>query len=300
MQTTTIATAFTFVHKPGCRCSSEHGGTYADRLSRLRHGLVAQHEGMTLERVCEDHYPDGCCLDWGPGEGWPADHRDYHLLALYRAAIAARTTRETTAARDASGALALALQKAPWGAQPDGTFLTRQTAYGVASGRYAHTLHAPAKRGPLAEALDPEAWSAYQRGDVFLTGLRTFDEARAVREAERAKMRTENLRYDARRRAAAAILAEGGSLAYAPGQMSGTVCVDGEMLSARGVLRTALALHGTAVDVQGAESLIDGWLAATLGAAWWHDSAYGWADRIDLKIDGVVLLDAPRVAEVRS
>jgi hypothetical protein len=143
-------------------------------------------------------------------------------------------------AAEAGDLLARVLQAASWGAQPDGSFVTRHTAYSVASGRYVHTLHAPAKQGPLAEARDPESWASYQAGAIHLTALRTREEARAIRETERARNRREQEEYAGARRAAAVGLRNGRSLPYVPGQEYGAVRTPhGVAVSARGALVAA-------------------------------------------------------------
>jgi len=247
--------AFTYIHVPGCDCDSSDGGSYAERLSHLRHAEVEQlgERADAWEIVCEN-IPDGSCLAWlspeRTGQGWPAAHRDYHLMALYEAAIVegeahGRRTGsmppqdlgvaaghyacgEVSSARER---LAQALSVAPWGAQPDGSFVTRQTAYSVASGRYEHTLHAQAKQGPLATARDPESWASYSAGHVTLTALRTREEARAIRAKEKRAQYQAAVTYAMRRDWAGRHLryAEG-SLPFAPGQNGGTVQVEIEEL----------------------------------------------------------------------
>lgn len=95
--------AFSFIHKTGCDCSSDDGGTYADRLSRTRHAEAALATSVGGDAVGWEEavrrYPDGCCLAWAAGEhgGWPGDRRDYSLMRLYREAVASRATRTVNA-----------------------------------------------------------------------------------------------------------------------------------------------------------------------------------------------------------
>jgi hypothetical protein len=170
-------------------------------------------------RHAQAHVPNGSCLAWldaHPGPSWPGDHRAYHVLALYEIAM----RRHGTATERASvEALSAALQHAPWGAQPEGSFITRRSRW-IASSAHVSTLHAPGKQGPLAEVADDE------RGDgCSLVALRTREEARAIREAERARNR-------ARAETGRAVLIEvdaglraGRTYRYSPGQRWGTLCV---------------------------------------------------------------------------
>lgn len=259
-----IVLSFDYIHVVDCSCKSD----YAERLASHRQEFI---ERIGSEEEAAQYIPDGACLEWldeaHRGQGWPCDHRDYHLIRLYEAALrlkgagaaawaqveavrasqrerpsfdawnksqAEKNEDDTACAaheaaerseREAANILAIALQAAPWGAQPDGSFVTRQTAHQVASGRYVHTLHAPCKQGPIAEALDPESWVAYQSGEVHLTALRTREEARLLREEEREKACVAQLAYDARRKRAGDELRDGKSLPYVPGQERGTVAV---------------------------------------------------------------------------
>ncbi len=219
----TITAPFTYIHKAGCDCDTDtdNGGTYAERLSRTRHDEAALAVSIGGEAVGWDEavrrFPDGCCLAWAAGDGgWPGDRRDYHLIQLYRTALAQRgsgaagwaaveryrarrrergdfngydhahvtvegcapcekdarlceTARSVEQAEQhAQDVLAAALAAAPHGAQPDGSFVTRRST-SVASGRYVHTLHAPAKQGPLVSARDAESWADYMAGCVSRT-----------------------------------------------------------------------------------------------------------------------------------
>lgn len=146
-------------------------------------------------------------------------------LAAWRAAL--------DLAQETRSALATALHAAQWGAQPDGSFVTRAslTCGGMAS---RSTLHAPAKQGPLAEVED------HERGDGYtLTALRTREEARTIRDVERCENRDVERMYAALRRRAGAVLRDGGELPYSPGQECGTVEIHDRRVSAKGALVAA-------------------------------------------------------------
>jgi hypothetical protein len=130
-------------------------------------------------------------------------------------------------------ALAAALQRVPWGAQPDGSFVTRQTRW-IASSACVSTLHAPGKQGPLAEAVDDE-----RGGGVSLRVLRTRAEALAVRATEKRAGRENAAAYALRLRAAGVHIRRRG-LPFTPGQEYGYVRLpSGDTVSARGALRAA-------------------------------------------------------------
>lgn len=168
------------------------------------------------------------------------------LLALHAAAINARAALAAdrangypnwntviTAERDTREALAAALRAAPWGAQPDGCFVTRCSVT-IGSMASIYTLHAPAKQGALATVRD------HERGnDYTLTALLTREEARTLRAVERCENRDEERAYAALRRYAGAWLRLGGELAYSPGQEGGIVEIDSRRISARGALVAA-------------------------------------------------------------
>lgn len=328
---------FSFIHKTGCDCSSDDGGTYADRLSRTRHAEAALATSVGGDAVGWEEavrrYPDGCCLAWAAGEqgGWPGDRRDYHLIQLYRGALALRGTgaaawaaveayrserrtrgdfdaydhahpnsagcapceeddRLCAASRDAAqteqhaqNVLAAALALASHGAQPDGSFVTRQSTH-IASGRYVHTLHAPGRGGPLVEAQDAEGWTDYLAGVVHLKAFRTTAEARAIREEERRAARQGQERYDVLLVAAATMLAERYRLPYRPGQKWGTVAVRDGHVSALGALRVACKLSGLH-DPKHAEQLLETWTRAGLD----DGSAAG----LTLGIDGIDRAETP-------
>ncbi len=222
---------FDYIHATDCDCNTDNGGPYATRLSRIRHEKVEQ-MGASWEDVVEK-LPDGSCLAWmneaHVGQGWPGDHRDYHLIRTWTTALAERESHSTYEARDA---LAEALSLASWGSQPDGSFVTRHSL-GIASGRYVHTLHAPNKRGPLAQAVDAE-----RTDRVYLRELREREEAWAHRLAEKEMWRTRAAAYEARRLEAGRLLGEEHALEYTPGQEGGSVWLSGKVaVSARGALR---------------------------------------------------------------
>ena len=96
------------------------------------------------------------------------------------------------AATAACEALAGALSEAPWGAQPDGSFVTRRSRF-VASLAYQSSLHAPNRRGVLAASEDHVNGLDAAEGPVLgsprgLT-LRTYAEAWRIRQDERAQRR---------------------------------------------------------------------------------------------------------------
>lgn len=216
---------FSYIHVPGCSCSTD----YAAQLSAARHAEV-ERIGSAVGAAW-DHavrcIPDGSCLAWlDRHEGWPADHRDYHLMDLWRAALE-DWQAECTEAGEMDLSLPLswtrlqdALAAAPHGAQPDGSFITRQTIYQIASGRYVHALHAPGKGGPIAEYSDA---IPYQRS-ASLT-MRTRSAARAIREAERARGREAQAEYSVLLdRVAAALRTHPAE--YDPGQKGGAFTVE--------------------------------------------------------------------------
>jgi hypothetical protein len=314
--------SFDYVHVSGCDCNSDNGGSYADRLYRLRHKVTKNNFSVCGEgawdAACEA-IPHGSCLGWldappgcGVSAGWPGAHRDYHILRLWEAAMvlkgagatswaaveAAREARSSEtlcspaevaavdalargvysrtealdavaaedgalceahraaeqAERDATERLALALQQASWGAQPDGSFLTRRSTH-IASGRYEHMLHAPARQGPLVEARDDE------RGcGVRLVAIRTRVEAQAVRAQERASNREKDRGYTLRLQAAKLMLQHGDALPYESSQAYGTVRLpSGAVVSARGALQAVglTKAEATALIVEGAALIVE-------------------------------------------
>lgn len=277
---------FTYIHVPGCNCSS--APDYQAQLAAAR----AEAKGVWSSP--EERVPEGSCVGWilpaHRGQGWPADHRDYQLLALHaevvrcRAVLAAtKATHEgmtirdgwnpteaeraeegaafdawmaaQTAERAAADTLEEALGATSHGAQPDGSFVTRHTIYSIASGRYCTTLHAPAKQGPIAELVDPQQG----HGAAELRVVRTREEARAVMKEARAKSREDAKRYEADRREAGAVLANGFKLVFFAGQNGGKVRLEypnlvgvpRRMVSARGALRAA------GMTKEGAQALLD-------------------------------------------
>jgi hypothetical protein len=141
--------AFDYVHVSGCSCS---GPDYSERRAFALMWLLELHEQLPAQLV-----PDGSCLAWlGLPRAWPSRHRDYHLLARYDRAIqhgkyevADRSPHDSAESCAARAALREALAAAPWGPQPDGSFVARRSI-GVASGRYVHTLLARERGRPLA------------------------------------------------------------------------------------------------------------------------------------------------------
>jgi hypothetical protein len=302
-----IMNAFDYVHAPTCSCHNQDFPRET-QLAWARWAETVRLRGLVLAGTEFDSarakIPDGSCVGWIDGHGdWPVAHRDHHLMArwasvvklhseaervraIYEAARSAGTltmdpANESVSVEwgdylrlhdvlsEAHHALLVALTEAPWGPQPDGSFLTRRSI-GVASGRHVHTLHAPASGGPLAEAAD----SAYTRGKVSSWVVRTRGEARALREEERAQNRARARRYDARRRMAILILRAGGRLPYRSGQRYGVfdvsgpcaeldMCTGGERptVSAVGVLRgcgfSLAAAQSALPDEDGTFSLAD-------------------------------------------
>lgn len=215
---------------------------------------------------CDGHFmcarpttPEGYVLtgakDLTPA-GWREEARPFSPLALHHAAIAAKTAVASfvfdrsldgdakiaerarwdaaiTRERETREALAAALHGAAWGAQPDGSFVTREslTCGGMAA---RTTLHAPAKQGPLAVVEDHE-----RDDDYTLTVLRTREEAREIRDVERCQNRDAERMYAALRRCAGMVLRDGGELPYCSGQKFGSVTIHDRQVSARGALVAA-------------------------------------------------------------
>lgn len=223
-------------------------------LARWREAIAVRGTGAAAWAKVEDARrrrsadPDTAPhVDWYPAEreAWDrgasaAEERawiageDERLIAAYRAASLVEL--------DVNAALLAALASAPWGTQPDGSFVTQRScaAWNHTHG-YVYTLHAPGKGGPLVEAL------CHRRGDAGrITELRTAQEARKIREAERRLARMHLAKYEAARLAAGRRLRKGLPLEYRAGQEWGTVTlpvhvrdVGGSIVSARGALRAA-------------------------------------------------------------
>lgn len=238
-----------YIHAPDCTCFTDPDGRAKITDDRAPWG---SRSGAATA------LPPGACPGWlaVEGGGWPCDHVDHHLLERHAAATRAVQAVATfqfnrsldgdallaeRAAWDAAivrqretrEVLAAALHAAQWGAQPDGSFVTRAslTCGGMAA---RSTLHAPAKQGPLAEVED------HERGnDYTLTALRTREEARTIRDVERCENRDAERMYAALRRCAGAVLRDGGELLYSPGQECGTVEIHDRWVSARGALVAA-------------------------------------------------------------
>jgi hypothetical protein len=236
-----------YIHAPGCTC-------FSDPEARAK--VIDQRAPYGSRSGAATALPPGACPGWFASGSWPCDHIDHHLLARHAAAVAAKEAVASfvfnrsldgdallaeRAAWDAAivrqretrEVLAAALHAAQWGAQPDGSFVTRAslTCGGMAA---RSTLHAPAKQGPLAEVED------HERGnDYTLTALRTREKARTIRDVERCENRDAERMYAALRRRAGAVLRDGGELRYSPGQEYGTVEIHDRWVSARGALVAA-------------------------------------------------------------
>jgi hypothetical protein len=213
-----------FIHAPGCTCSAESPSYAAQPSAHYDSHMLDLYRAVFETRAAvasfDAAHPNGWdfadCNAPSPNE-WEA----------FRAA--------TLAAETAQASLVDALATAMHGAQPDGSFVTRQSTH-VASGHYIHTLHAPGKGGPLVEAQDGERFG----GPTYLRALRTREEARAIRETERTRNREAQALYAVRRRAARVALMHGKALPYSPGQEFGSVRIpSGDHVSARGALRAA-------------------------------------------------------------
>lgn len=124
------------------------------------------------------------------------------------------------ASRDASAearaTLALALGAAPWGAQPDGAFVTR-SAWHTGDSSYAY-LHAPNRRGILASA------KCGRRDDWWsLTGLHTHAAAWQSRLEERDRNRAATRTYASARAEVLRALESGREVVFSDGQEGGTL-----------------------------------------------------------------------------
>lgn len=214
-----------YIHVPGCDCTSSTD--YAERReAAIQH--AALRDGLT-DGLVRENSPRGSCLSWltdeHRGHGWPFAHTDQELLRLHTAALAERTEKASgyTEYSDRSerdyarrDALAAAIAAAPWGAQPDGSFVTRRSQ-GVSTMDRIHTLHAPNKGGPIAEARDGAMSS------VSLCCLRTREEAATIRLTERARNRVAALELTSLRDAIDDAVRLGSWLWYEPGVEGGTV-----------------------------------------------------------------------------
>lgn len=269
----------TYIHKPGCGCNVG-SADYALRLIRARldafplrdepYGYYAHarhdQEGARGDWSAAERYPVGCCLAWQEGEGWPGDYRDHHLLALHAAALAASPVSRGAiggpmaewaegpeahdAAQAALDALAVALGSAPWGAQPDGSFVTLHATQ-VGRSPTVATLHAPGRGGPLAVAEHYRSDWGTREWRVGLTALRTVEEARTIREEERRVNMERAAQYEAVRREAGSRIAAGEGLEFCFGQEGGTVSL-GEgrpVVSAPGALTAAGFSRSSASEI---------------------------------------------------
>lgn len=245
----------TYIHKRGCDCTRFPEVPYVDRLSWTRHAEASMTgEGgnaVGWDEACV-RYPDGCCLAWYEGEGWPGTHVDHHLMALWQRAIDSHTADKAldTAQTEAIRAdLTEAIYAARHGAQPDGSFITdRRLTW---DGERCATLHAPGKGGPLVSVVYGG------RGRTYLSALRTRVEARAIRDADRAQNRAAEREHANLCASIDAHLASGLRVYYEPGQMFGTFMEPGISplrVSARGACKRA------GIELS----------ALPRAAGWWH------------------------------
>ena len=128
---------------------------------------------------------------------------------------------------DATRALARALYDATWGAQPDGSFVTRRRDW---DGHFATALHAPARRGCLALTISGESVDISARSEAMAR-------ANVQRDARRADVQA----LDANRRRIDHAVRVGAALWYEPGQEGGIVRIDAgsQGASARGTCKRA-------------------------------------------------------------
>lgn len=170
--------------------------------------------------------------------GWtPAEHaEDVDLCAAYHDADRVE--------HDSIADLCAAIRNAEWGQQADVSFVSR-SAVTCGGFQQHHTLHAPAKQGPICEVRD------HERGyGSSLVALRTREEAREIRAAERCDNRDAERLYASLRRRAGAILRAGGTLPFCTGQEYGFVTFgDKRYVSARGALVAAGLTKDTALAV---------------------------------------------------
>ena len=179
------------------------------------------------------------------------------LLALHAAAIAARGT---DAERVAADALFAAMAAAPWGAQPDGTFLTH-TCEGSWWARWGTTyeLHAPARSGVIATLTERHD------GEPDTSLVYTREDARVREEEVRAWRRQRAAAYESRRQTMGAALLRGEALPYGPGEKGGVVGpldergihIHEEQVSAMGALRAAGVTGADAEDLLRAAGSLD-------------------------------------------
>jgi len=174
-----------------------------------------------LDTYRAEHSASG--YGWGNTGGETERAEDDALRAAFNAAEKAE--------HDSIADLCAAVRAAEWGPQPDGSFVARHASQ-IGRMPDVHTLHAPAKQGPLCEVRDHERGPGSR-----LVALRTREEARAIRAVERAANATRQAVYEANRQEAGAILRRGGTLPYCPGQEYGFVEIpSGARVAARGAL----------------------------------------------------------------
>ena len=157
------------------------------------------------------------------------------LLALYATAIAAESaagaapwpvSSELEATRAASAtALADAIVAAEWGTQRDGSFVTISMRF---DGRHElRMLHAPNKGGPIAKVVDG-----------VLLKLWTREEARVLREEQRARNRLRLEEYEVALSHVVDLLRSGVAVPYCSGMEGGVLYANGTYsVSACGALR---------------------------------------------------------------
>jgi hypothetical protein len=177
-------------------------------------GLLALHAALLASSVPDAWGPDAPHDTWGDFEYYgQVDWLSEVRTAWYR--------------KDAMTSFLSAMADATWGVQPDGSFVTDQSADW--SGGRSKSLHAPGKQGELARVT---------RGSI--RALRTREDARKGADALRVKTRAAKQEYETRRTQAGARLAAGEPLHFSAGQEGGRFVLDGPRdVSARGAFRAA-------------------------------------------------------------
>ena len=162
---------------------------------------------------------------WGNAGGETERAEDAALYAAFHAAEKAE--------HDSIADLCAAIRAAEWGQQPDGSFVARHSTQ-IGRMPDVHTLHAPAKQGPLCEVRNHERGPGSR-----LAALRTREEARDIASAQRCDNRDTERAYAGLRRRAGAVLAAGEALPFVTGQEYGAVKIHDRWVSARGALVAA-------------------------------------------------------------
>ena len=162
---------------------------------------------------------------WGNAGGETERAEDAALYAAFHAAEKAE--------HDSIANLCAAIRAAEWGQQPDGSFVARHSTQ-IGRMPDVHTLHAPAKQGPLCEVRNHERGPGSR-----LAALRTREEARDIASAQRCDNRDTERAYAGLRRRAGAVLAAGEALPFVTGQEYGAVKIHDRWVSARGALVAA-------------------------------------------------------------